>query len=193
MPERMRSNRLTECFFLKHGFFWNTPNNQARLATAFPVKDSSVFSLFMNTVHLKLDTLAATGFSPEYIFLALNVNSKGTKDRALKYDPHTPYLEYVGIPAFCQRYVLCVNTRKGTSYRIQGFTGNDFLGLLKEVQTARSIENARKLKISQLLKPYAVPGIDFKCLYEGLASGEYDTKKYPCLGNCEKNEVIWIN
>lgn len=96
----------------------------------FPTKDSTLFCLFNSVVDLNMDTLKSTGFDSSFLFLSI-AEMKGNKlvnDSAFKYSK-TPYLSYVLTPIYhCNDvgYVLCINKSSGTSYRLQGFSGNDF-------------------------------------------------------------------
>lgn len=174
---------FTMWLFLEH------VNQTYRTEDAFPIKDSSVFSLFTKNINFHLDTLKSTGFPDSYLFLALNLH-----DSSLIYNQSTKYLNYIGIPSFCSRYVLCVNELNGKSFRIQGFTGNDFFSLLKDLKNDVYRRNELRLTTKSFIKNYYVEGIDFKCIYKGLLSGEYDLHKYPCLYDCVgSNEIIWTN
>jgi hypothetical protein len=183
-------------FLFKTWFYIEHINNDSRYASDFSVKDSSVFSLFINNIDLKLDTLSSKGFSNQYVFLSLTLNEQVKnathRSKSLVYNMETEFLSYIVIPAFCDRYVLCVNKVTGTSYRIQGFAGNDFLSLLMSIKEEFALRYKKQLKTNTFFKDYSAGGIDFKCIYNGLRSGQYNTKKHPCLYNCRgANEIIW--
>jgi len=184
-------------FLFKTWLYIEHENDSSVYSTDFPVKDAAVFSLFMDNISLKLDTLKTNGFPDSYIFLAINFKSpeersKGT-DSSLRYDRKTKFLNYIGVPALCNRYVLCVNKSTGLSYRLQGFTGNDFLNLLRDVRQGFYQRYKKQLKTKTFFKDYAAGQVDFECIYQGLQSGEVDPKKYPCLGDCRgQKEIIWI-
>jgi hypothetical protein len=118
-------------------------------------------------------------------------NNKLINDSAITYDTKTRYLGYVSIPVYnCNDlgYVLCVNTISGRSYRLQGFYGNDFFSLLEDVKEEYQKSNGKRLSTKSFLKNYSVEGIDFKCIYKGLRSG--DVKDYPCLKSCSDFTII---
>jgi hypothetical protein len=182
-------------FLFKTWIYLEHINDGSRYNVEFPVKDSAVFSLFVNNINLRLDTLKSDGFSDDYIFLAVNFKSQKEraegKDSSLIYSK-TKFLQYIVIPTLCSRYVLCINKVTGFSYRIQGFSGNDFFNLLKDVKDEFSVRYKKQLKTKTFLKEYSAGDIDFKCIYKGLQSGQYDFKKYPCLYDCRgSNEIIW--
>ncbi len=183
-------------FLFKMWLFLEHDNSLSKYSTTFPVKDSSVFNLFITKIDLKLDTLKSIGFPNKYIFLALTFNkAKGTEtqESPVFYEKKTSYLEYIDIPSFCSRYVLCINKLTGTSFRLQGFTGNDFNNLFSELVNRDDTQFSTKnnITIKSFLKKYYVEGIDFKCIYEGLKSNN-NLRKYSCLSSCKKsNQVIW--
>lgn len=192
------SQKNTDGIFLfKTWFYIEHINNDSRYATDFSTKDSSVFSLFINNINLTLDTISSNNFSNEYIFLAVNPKRRqevSITDSSIMYDKKNKFLKYTVIPAFCNRYVLCINKTSGMSYRIQGFTGNDFFVLLKDVRDEYYSKNKSVLKIKDFLKTYSVSDIDFRCIYKGLQSGSPDYQKYPCLYSCRgSNEIIWVH
>lgn len=196
MPTIAFSQKNTDGKFLfKTWFYLEHLNDNSLYNIEFPVKDSSILTLFINDLSLKIDTLKSNGFSEEYIFLAVNLKNpearaKG-KDSSLMYS-NTRYLQYIVVPTFCNRYVLCVNKSTGFSYRLQGFIGNDFLNLLKEIKDEFYLSNKVQLKTKAFLKNYTVDYIDFECIYKGLQSGQYGSKKFSCLGNClGSKEIIW--
>lgn len=185
-------------FLFKTWLYLEHQNDDSRYNIEFPVKDSSVFSLFMNNITLRPDTLKSSGFAEDYIFLALNFKSQAERanstDSSLLYDKKTKFLIYIGVPTLCNRYVLCVNKSTGLSYRLQGFIGNDFLNLLKDTKEGFYLHNKRLLKTKIFFKEYTVGDIDFGCIYKGLQSDQSDYKKYPCLYSCRgSNEIIWIH
>ncbi|MEO6455731.1 MAG: hypothetical protein ABIN97_16745 [Ginsengibacter sp.] len=182
-------------FLFKTWFYIEHINDDSRYASDFPVKDSSVFSLFINNIILRLDTLSSNGFSNDYVFLAVNLNRQtSVVDSSIMYDMKTKFLKYIVIPAFCNRYVLCVNKINGMSYRIQGFAGNDFLILMKDIKEEFYLKTKSELKTTAFLKDYSASNIDFQCIYKGLQSNQAGSKKYPCLFNCRgSNEIIWVH
>lgn len=158
----------------------------------FPVKDSSLFYLYESTINLKLDTLNSKGFPSDYLFLSVVPlkDNKVINDSALTYN-RTNHLSYLSIPINnCEGYILCINKSSGRSFRIQGFYGNDFLTLLQEVKEESMKSREKKLSTKSFLHNYSVEGLDFKCIYKGLRSGEKDTKKFPCLKNCSDFTIV---
>lgn len=191
------SQKNTDGIFLfKTWLYIEHINDDSNYNTEFPTKDFAVFSLFINNIKLRLDTLKRNGFSDKYVFLSLQLNypsiSINDSLKSLQYNNKTPFLRYIVIPAFCNRYVICINKITGFSYRLQGFTGNDFFNLLNDVKTEYNLQYKKELKTKVFLKEYGVADIDFGCIYKGLQSGQGDSKKYPCLYNCRgSNKVIW--
>ncbi len=197
---RVLSQQTTDGNFLfKIWFFIEKVNTKSREAVQYPIKDSSLFSFFNKNINLKTDTLKSKGFSKNYIFLSVMVlkDNKIINDSAISFSK-TSLLEYLSIPVNdCDGYLLCINTSTGTSYRLKGFLGNDFLILLKDVKgefNNKAYNQEQKLTLSTkvFLKNYSVDGLDFKCIYQGLISGETDSKKYPCLTSC-RNAIIVVH
>jgi hypothetical protein len=178
-------------FLFKTWLFLEQNNTKSRDATKFPVKDSSLFDLFQREIEIKFDTLKMEGFSRDYVFLSISF-SDGTHhvpDNSIIYKK-TPFLEYLSIPSDnCGAYILCINKSNGTSFRMKGFKGNDFFGLLREIQTQFIEDKNKTLSIRKFLKSYSVVGLDFECIYEGLTSGITDKDKFPCLINCSDTVV----
>lgn len=48
----------------------------------------------------------------------------------------------------------------------------------------------RPLKTKLFFKEYTADDIDFRCIYSGLQSGQYNSKEYPCLFNCRGSKEI---
>jgi hypothetical protein len=185
-------------FLFKTWLYLEHENNSSRQNIEFPVKDSTVFSLYLNNVTLKLDTLSSTGFSKNYVFLALNFKSQAERakgnDSSLRYNDKFSFLEYIVIPTLCNKYVLCVNQTTGLSYRLQGFSGNDFFSLLRDTKADYRSDNKKQLKNSIFFKKNQVEGIDFACIFKALRKGSYNAEKYPCLYTCRgSKEIIWIH
>jgi hypothetical protein len=160
MPIVAFSQKNTDSKFLfKTWFYIEHLNNDSRYNTEFPVKDSSILSFFINDISLRLDTLKSNGFSEDYVFLAINLKTQDVrangKDSSIIYT-NTRYLQYIVVPTFCNRYVLCVNKATGFSYRLQGFVGNDFLNLLKDTKDEFFLLHKKRLQIKDFLKEYTV-------------------------------------
>jgi hypothetical protein len=173
-------------FIFKTWLFLEHNNTKSRDATLFPVKDSSVFDLFQNGLELKFDTLKSAGFSKDYEFLLISFidQMRQTKFDAIRYTKKK-LVEYLSTPVDnCNGYVLCINKSKGTSYRLMGFGGNDFLNLFHEVQSDYANDTKVVIKIKQFLKDYSVEGVDFVCLFEGLTSRRDNFNNFPCLRKC---------
>lgn len=189
-------NSTDGSFLFKTWLFLESKNNQSQYDIEFPVKDSAVFSLFLVNVTLDLDTLRSKGFSNNFIFLSLSLNKQSLtvndSIKALVYNKNSPFIKYFSIPTFCDRYVLCVNRNTGLSYRLQGFSGNDFFSLLRDLNKELAFSSGEKINLKKFLKNYFVKDIDFECIAKGLKSGVYDLRKYPCLYSCRgSEEIIW--
>lgn len=173
-------------FLFKMWFYIEHINKSPRIGNDYPIKDSSLFHLYQTAVKIKPDTLTKNKFTENYIFLSIApvVDKKIIIDSVLSYNK-TKQLAFVSIPVDnCNGYVLCVNVTSGKSYRLRGFYGNDFMELLNEVKAEYLAAYNKKLSTKEFLKKYSVTGINFSCLYQGLSSGNSDTKKYPCLERC---------
>jgi hypothetical protein len=187
LTESLLAQKSTDTkFIFKTWLFLEQNNTSSRYATQYPIKDSSLFNLFQSGLDIKFDTLKTKGFSDNYIFLSIPTvgGRSDIKNKVITYT--TPKLvEYINIPVDnCEAYVLCINKFKGTSYRMKGFTGNDFLSLFKEIKNDYWESKKQTLSIKQFLKSNLVEGLDFECLYKGLTSGKADSKEFPCLQIC---------
>ena len=179
-------------FIFKTWLYLEHINESIPSNNEYKQKDSNVFSLFVNSIKLKIDHLECEGFSNDYVFVAINGSNNRNSDSSIKYN-ETEFLNLLIIPRFCNRYVLCVNKLNGKSYRLQGFAGNDILTLIKDIRKQRLFNN-KKFKLRQFFKSSFVSGLDLKCLYKGIKSFSLDDKKYPCLEDCRgSDEIIWIH
>lgn len=153
-------------------------------------KNDSLYFAFSKNIILKLDTLKKSGnydlinsvSAPKFEFYAINLSFDGKKN--LDYVKKMTNKEDNCLGVFSgtyDKYVLAIDRKKGRSYRIVGFNGNDFLGFLSDYLEYYNEHNDKKLTSSSFFKNYSVEGIDFKCLYNGLHSDGIDRKKYPCL------------
>lgn len=182
-------------YLLKMWFFIEHENIKSPYSTQFLVKDSSLFLLFERDINLRFDTLQSQGFNSDYIFLSVAFlkNDKEPDDSILIYDNKTMYLDYLSTPANnCDGYVLVINTVTGTSFRLGGFSGNDFLSLFQEIKEKYWETNNKHLSMKRFLKTYSIEGMDFNCIYKGLTSKKADEQKYSCLKHC-KDYVIVIH
>jgi hypothetical protein len=173
-------------FLFKMWFYIEHINKNPRIGSDYPIKDSSLFQLYQSAVNIKPDTLTKNEFTENYIFLSIApvIDKKIINDSVLSYNK-TKQLAFVSIPVDnCNGYVLCVNVTSGKSYRLRGFFGNDFMDLLKEVKAEYLTAYNKKLSTKEFLKKYFVTGVNFSCLYQGLSSGNTDTKNKPCLERC---------
>lgn len=153
----------------------------------FETKDKNLLLFFDRNIKLKLDTLQSYGFSDGYIFLSLPMkNGVMYNDTIIKSDSSF----FLFIADNCSEYILVINKSNGKSYRLKGFSGNDFFNLFADINKQFERLNQRIITIKKFLKDYSVSSVDFGCLYSALKSGEYNKAKYPCLKGCEAENII---
>lgn len=76
------------------------------------------------------------------------------------------------------------------SYRLKGFSGNDFISLYSDIKKYNKQLNYKKLGIRKFTRDYYVDGVDFACILSAVKSQGYNSKRYPCLKNCEAKTVV---
>jgi hypothetical protein len=154
---------------------------------AFETKDKGLLLFFDRNVKLKLDTLQSYGFSDDYVFLSLPMkNGIMYNDTIIKSDSSF----FLFIADNCSDYVLAVSKSNGKSFRLKGFSGNDFFTLFIEINKRFERLNHRTITVKKFLKDYSVSSVDFLCLYSAVKSGEYNKAKYPCIKGCEVENII---
>lgn len=174
-------------FIFKSWLFLEHLNSDIR-DNDFSVKDAELFAFFDNIVQLQIDTLKSTGFSKDFIFLSIasHKNNIVFNDSAIIYKKFNQHV-HINIPVSnCDGYILAVNNKTGRSFRIMGFYGNDLLGLIREMKISH--KNPRNF----FLKNCFVGGVDFNCIYKGIMSKNYDSKKSYCLAPCS-DFIIKVN
>ncbi|MGF7076202.1 hypothetical protein [Mucilaginibacter sp. 3215] len=177
-------------FIFKTWLFLEHKNNKSRYATEYAVKDSALFDLFQNGLALKFDTLRMNGFGADYIFLAVSFTKKAEPYKRSVVYKAPKEIGYISIAVDnCQSYVICLNKSKGTSYRLSGFSGNDFLGFLHEFQGDYRASNGEGISVKEFLSRCTVATLDFACLYEGLTEKNKTGDIYPCLRSCSDATV----
>jgi len=180
-------------FIFKMWFYIEHVNQELRTVKNFPVKDSSLFSLYNNFLDLNFDTLKCEGFNKNYIFLAVvsYKNDSLVKENAIIYKK-SGNLSYLSIPInYCEGYVLCINKKSGRSYRLKGFIGNDFWDFLADVKEQYFTDNNMVLANKIFFKNYKTDSLDYECIYQGLISGNQDKKNNSCLRSC-RNFIVGI-
>lgn len=154
------------------------------------VKSDSLYKAFNEIVDLRIDTLKITGdhyltksaLSPKYTFFQLTSHSYKKKLSEKELQLYWIFGDHV-----C---TIAINQETGKSYRLLGFNTNDFLSFLSDFREEFKIKQGEKLTVKHFLKNYIVEDVDFECLYNGLRSGEADTKSYPCL--VKASDPVWI-
>jgi len=150
-------------------------------------KGGELFSFFIKNINLQLDTLHSIGFHENFLFLSLSPSNGVSYNYSnLKSDSSF----FLFIDHDCSNYVLVVNKSNGMSYRLKGFRGNDFISLYSDIKEYNKKLNYKKLGIRKFTRDYYVDGVDFACLYSAVKSKGYDSKRYPCLKNCDAKTVV---
>ncbi|MDR6563428.1 hypothetical protein J2Y47_003549 [Arcicella sp. BE51] len=154
-------------------------------------KNDSLYNAFSEAIDLKIDTLKVEGkyeltqsvLAPKFKFYKLS-----QRDFTRKLNDNELQLFWV----FGEKYmVMAINHLTGSSYRILGFNGNDFLNFLSDYLEIYNFTNEKKLNRRSFFRSYHLEGIDLKCLYKGLQADIVERKKYPCLKRA--SELITIH
>ena len=89
-------------------------------------------------------------------------------------------------PAFGRErvYVICINHKTGSLYRLSGFNGNDFRNLLIDLNEKYIESNNKSFTISSFIRNFHVESLDFKCLNRALKANYRNWTKYRCLKRC---------
>lgn len=152
----------------------------------YDIKGEGLMSYFVDNITLKFDTLQSFGFTGAYVFLSLSLKSGlKLKDANLKSDSSL----FLFVENDCTNYVLAVNQTNGKTYRLKGFSGNDFFSLYVDNNKQLYYSNKSGLTMKVFLRDYGVNGVDFRCLYGAVKSGEYNYVKYPCLKSCQVRNI----
>lgn len=172
-----------ESIFKMH-LFLDKPLAKYRGMDSKIIKNDSLYSIYSDLIELKIDTLQIhlKGWSkvllPEYVFYQLNAKDNVRYKRLLKNKEDQLYGIFTG---HTTRYVIGVHKKSGLSYRMYGFSGNDFLSFLSDFKSLYKGQIGEKLSTRVFLKRYHVETLDFSCLYKGLRAEKIDPIKYPCL------------
>lgn len=129
----------------------------------FEQKNQDLLLFFNKNIILKLDPLQSIGFSDNYYFLSLSLkNGVKYNDTIIKTDSSF----FLFIENDCVDYVLAINKYSGKSYRLKGFSGNDFFNLFLDLNRQFEKLGQRKISIDSFLKWYKINSVDLKCLYK---------------------------
>lgn len=146
------------------------------------IKDS-LFNSYCNLITIKLDTLKIEGsyllvssaLTPKFIFYKFKSHSW---KRKLTLQESNLFEPTFGLRS---DYVLAINQKTGSVYRISGFEGNDFLSFLFNFIGETPSNELGKITRDNFLKNYRVSELDFNCLYKGLHTFTNNQRKFPCL------------
>lgn len=186
-------NRTDAESIFKMFLFLNTENVSFKGMDITVSKNDSLYKAFSDVVYPKLDILKNIKSNlqyelaiPKYKFYELVIYDTAKKDytdniiykRKLNLNEGQFFGVYVG---GCDSYIIAINQYTGASYRLKGFNINDFLAFLSDFREEYSKQSGKQLSTKSFLNGYAIEGLDFECLYDGLTAKEMDRKKYPCL------------
>lgn len=171
----------------KMQLFLNKKNSIFREMDYSVSKNDSLYSVFKETVKIKMDTLKVSNhlkgqLNEEYCFYKVSENNI-EYIRKFNKDEHRYLL--IDIMQNCY-FILGVNKQTGTSYRLAGFDNNDFLSFLNDFKENYLFSNMKKIKTKTFLKGYEVSNLDFLCLYSGLRRNEFSRSDFPCLQRCSE-------
>lgn len=151
----------------------------------FPIKDGRLFEAFNKSHTLLLDTLEISrtkGFSNSFKFDSFKFYKVDIADGIIY---NNKSLKIAGPSFGWERvYVICVNHKTGSIYRLSGFNGNDFKNLLIDLNEKYIESNKKSFTIKSFIRTFHVESLDFKCLYRGLKANYRNWTKYPCLKRC---------
>lgn len=149
------------------------------------VKNDSLYSIYMKRVSLILHPLETEEIKENFKFYYVHAN------RDIQYNlTNNEMLDFflTTNSGFTDGYIICVETKSQTAYRIKGFDGNDFLQFFNEHQD-QSYDTDR-----EFFKYAYVEGIDLKCLYKELRKKRINRRnifKCPSIGRV--SDGVWVN
>lgn len=172
----------TQLFLNKHNVFVDRTD-------PFIIKGDSLFNIFKELTIIKINTL---NLDSDIYICDENFLFYSVKESQITYTRNLSKLEvnYFGISSDFSLgdYIISVNQKTGSIYKLSGFDTNDFLSFLADYKEIYLNCNSKNLKTSTFLKKYKVSGLDFDCIYKGLKAEKLDRKKHPCLYRC--NDAI---
>ena len=157
----------------------------------FPIKDKHLLNAFNESYTFLLDTLNMSltkGFGHSFKFDSFKYYKVDIADGIIYNNKSLN----IGPSFGWERvYVICVNHKTGSIYRLSGFNGNDFRNLLIDINEKYVEANKRSFTKSTFIKNYQIESLDFKCLFKALNANYRSWTKYPCLKRCI--DPIYVN
>ncbi len=135
---------------------------------SFYNKESAVD--FLNNNNFKI--LQAKGFKDMmFVKLIFRGNFQDLREKEI---PDSSYVKN-RVPFSCD-YIIACDVKKKGFFKVKGFMGNDFSGLIDRKYKPNEKED--------FMSNYAVEELDIECLFEALILGK-KKEEYPCLKSCK--------
>ena len=149
-----------------------------------------MFQYFVENLDLKLDTLRNT-FPGHYLFLRLPTKNT-TTNKSITYHTelsNTDTFWFGSVDDNCEEYIVGINLKTGSSYRLRGFKGNDIFSLYRDIQHVRKFLDEEPISFNKFSRKYEVEHLDIRCLYNAFKHRRTDASRYPCLHTCEPKMI----
>lgn len=145
------------------------------------IKNDSLYELFSKNSILNIDTLDLKSD----LYLPINSQFKFylLKDIRFKSELEKKMFWVLNIK-MCEnsRYIIAFNEYTGQSFKLSGFSTNDFMSFFSIIKSDYRSLNFKKLRKTIFFKKYKVQFLDFECIFKSLKNGDEFSS---CLNTCE--------
>jgi hypothetical protein len=136
------------------------------------VKTKEGKSIFdIEKLNIKVDSLNM--YQGDFLFFKLDF-----KNNEIKSAENNLEISYSS--SSCTEYVMAYDIQSKSTYRLQGFKGNDLLFLLRDIHKNSYSKGSVKETLSEL-NDLNIGGVDFKSIYKALRKLDFNAK---CLKVC---------
>jgi len=134
-------------------------------------KESAIKFLSENN----FEVLETKGFeNMMFIKLMLRGNFQDLREKEI---PDSSYVKN-RVPFSCD-YIIAFDLKDKEFFRVKGFEGNDFVGLVGKKYKPKTKES--------FIRDHSVEELDIECLFEALIIGN-KKENYPCLRSCKERD-----
>lgn len=145
------------------------------------IKNDSLYELFIENSIIKIDTLDLNSD----LYLPINSQFKFylLKDIRFKDELDKKMLWVLNIK-MCEnsKYIIAFNEYTGQSFKLSGFSTNDFMSFFSVIKKDYRSINFKKLRKAFFFKKYRVQFLDLECIFNSLKK---EKEFSPCLYTCE--------
>jgi hypothetical protein len=125
-------------------------------------------------LEFKMDTLNTVGFE-NFIFLSINPNPENPRNISLE--------RIQVIPNSCKEFIVAIDKKSKSLYRLKGFVYNDFLVFMDFLKALGYLFLSSSRKF---IKNYQVSQLDLEYLYSAFKPNRLRMSRYSCLRNCSQ-------